>query len=92
MENPRHKKTKKSKKKSLSPIPESDIPREEEEDEDQDSAEARGGIIFQKEDIQIIYHALSQYTPTKKEVERYELLLEEFEEILECDYVEIPVE
>jgi hypothetical protein len=54
----------------------------EAEDEDE------SGMYFEKEDIQILYNALRGYTPTEEEELRYELLLEEFEEILVVDYNE----
>ncbi len=50
--------------------------------------EDEGGMFLDKEEIQIIYNALSKYTPTEKEDQVYELLLEEFEEILVVDYNE----
>ena len=43
-------------------------------------------MFVEKEDIQIIYNALRKYTPTADEEQRYELLLEEFDEILVVDY------
>ncbi len=59
--------------------------------EDEDS-EGRGGMFLEKEDIQLIYNALSRYKPTEKEEHLHGILLEEFEEILVCDYQEVSFE
>ncbi|MGH8715436.1 MAG: hypothetical protein ACREUI_01670 [Burkholderiales bacterium] len=48
--------------------------------------EEGSGVFVEKEDIHIIYNALRGYKPTDKEEQRYELLLEEVEEILVCYY------
>ena len=42
-------------------------------------------LIFEREDIQLLYSALSRYKPTADEDQRYGLLLEELEEILTID-------
>jgi hypothetical protein len=42
-------------------------------------------LIFEREDIQLLYNALSRYKPTADEDQRYGLLLEELEEILTID-------
>jgi hypothetical protein len=55
------------------------IPILDEEDEDE------SGIYIDKEDMQILYNAISKYTPSEKERQNYELLLEEFEEMLVVD-------
>ena len=59
---------------------------EDKEDEDEDI----GGVFLEKEDVQIIYNSLRTYKPTAGEEQRYELLLEEFDEILTVDYDETP--
>lgn len=56
------------------------------EEEDLDDEEA-GGIYLEKEDVLLIYHALKNYKPgTDDEEMLYEVLLEQFEEILIVDY------
>jgi hypothetical protein len=55
-------------------------------DESPSEEEDKGGMFLEKEDIQIIYYALRAYKPTADEEQRYELLLEEFDEILAIDY------
>ena len=54
-------------------------------------SENEGGIILEKDDLQLIYKALSKYTPTEKEEHLHRILLEEFEELLEVDYLDIPI-
>ena len=39
-------------------------------------------LIFEEADITVLFNALSQYKPTESEKQRYELLLEELDEIL----------
>ena len=57
---------------------------EEDLDEDEDDA---GGIYLEKEDILLIYRALKNYKPESNEEDMvYEILLEQFEEILIVDY------
>jgi hypothetical protein len=57
---------------------------EEDLDEDEDEA---GGIYFEKEDVLVIYNALKNYQPVNDDEEMvYEMLLEQFEEILIVDY------
>ena len=51
--------------------------------------EGTGGMMLEKEDIQLIHKALSQYQPTKEEEDLHRILLEQFEEILESDYVDV---
>jgi hypothetical protein len=82
--NRRQKKAKKDVKKViLMGNDEDDVVSEGEEVDEEES-----GMFLEKEDIQIIYNALSKYKPPEKEEQRYELLLEEFEEILVVDYNE----
>jgi hypothetical protein len=57
----------------------------EEEDIDEEE-EDESGIYLDKESVQIIYHALSQYKPTTDEENVYGVLHEEFEEMLVVDY------
>ena len=45
-------------------------------------------MFLEKEDVELIYNALSKYKPTKKEEQLHSVLLEEFEEILVVDYNE----
>ena len=58
-------------------------------DEDEEDA---GGIYLEKEDVLLIYHALKNYKPESDDEEMvYELLVEQFEEILIVDYkVKLP--
>jgi hypothetical protein len=77
------KKTKKGMKTRLI-LPGEEMPEVDEKDEDE------GGMFLEKEDVQIIFSALSKYKPKRKEEQRYELLLEEFDEILVVDYDEAP--
>jgi hypothetical protein len=51
--------------------------------------EAEGGILLEKEDIQLIYKALRSYTPTEKEEQLHDILVESFEELLVTEYIEL---
>jgi hypothetical protein len=51
--------------------------------------EAAGGIFLTKEDIQLIYKALRYYTPTEKEAQLHDILVESFEELLATEYIEL---
>jgi hypothetical protein len=51
--------------------------------------EATGGILLVKEDIQLIYKALRYYTPTGKEEQLHDILVESFEELLAIEYIEL---
>jgi hypothetical protein len=53
---------------------------------DSEAKEAAGGILLEKEDIQLIYKALRRYTPTGKEEQLYDILGESFEELLATVY------
>jgi hypothetical protein len=59
----------------------------------QDKADSEGkeagGILLEKEDIQLIYKALRSYTPTDKEEQLYDILVESFEELLAIEYIEL---
>lgn len=61
----------------------------ENNDEDTEDEEGKGGMMLEKEDIQLIYKALSHYKPTKDEELLHGILLEQFDEILECDYLDV---
>ena len=78
------KKTKKTKKgmKTRLILPGEEMPEVDEKDEDE------GGMFLEKEDVQIIFNALSKYKPTEVEEHLHSVLLEEFEEILVVDYNE----
>jgi hypothetical protein len=56
--------------------------------DDEDVDDETGGMYLHKEDFRLIYHALHEYKPTKKEAHLHSVLLEEFEEILVVDYDE----
>jgi hypothetical protein len=56
---------------------------------DSEGKEAAGGILLEKEDIQLIYKALRSYTPTEKEEQLYDILVESFEELLATEYIEL---
>jgi len=45
-------------------------------------------LFLEKEEVQLIYNALSTYKPTEDEEHLLSVLLEEFEEILVVDYNE----
>jgi hypothetical protein len=77
------KKNKADKKNSTKIILSTDEETEEELDEDEDG----GGIYLEKEDLLVIYKALKNYKPVTDDEEMvYEMLLEQFEEILIVDY------
>jgi hypothetical protein len=78
----KNKKTKKAVKTKIILMPDDDGDLEDEGDK------VDGGMFFEKEDIQLIYNALSHYKPTENEEHLLGLLLEEFEEILVVDYNE----
>src|SRR5262245_49765109 len=88
------KKKKKAKKKNaIKIIPMTDEDTAEEEDlDEEDMDEDADGIYFEKEDVLVIYKALKNYKPTGDDEEMtYEMLLEQFEEILIVDYkVKLP--
>ena len=46
----------------------------------------RGEIVFEKEDVALLYRALRAYQPTEQEAQRHELLVEQFEEILAVNF------
>ena len=60
---------------------------DEETDDEEDLDEDGGGIYLEKEDVLVIYKALKNYKPGGEDKEMlYEMLLEQFEEILIVDY------
>ena len=59
---------------------------------EEDIDEHEGGMFLEKEDVQLIYHALRAYKPAAKEAQLHSVLLEEFEEILVVDYEEVPLD
>jgi len=64
---------------------------EKKENIDDEDEENSGGIYLEKEDVKIIFNTLEEYKPTQKERQRFELLVEEFEEMLVVDYgVKLP--
>ncbi len=65
-------------------LPGEEMPAEE------DIGENEGGMFLEKEDVQLIYHALREYKLAEQEAHLHSVLLEEFEEILVVDYDEIP--
>ena len=56
---------------------------------DNEGKESTGGILLEKEDIKLIYKALRSYTPTEKEEQLYDILVESFEELLTIEYIEL---
>lgn len=61
------------------------------EDTDEDEEDDESSIYLEKKDVKIIFNALKEYKPTQKEKQRFELLVEEFEEMLVTDYgVQLP--
>jgi hypothetical protein len=85
--------TKNTKKRKQRKIDESmkiiltDTPDDTGEEEEEDVTEM-GGILWDKADMQLLYHALMHYKPTEEEKQLCDILREEFEEILVCDYGE----
>jgi hypothetical protein len=70
--------------------PLSPLPSQQRGGEDSNSEEAEGGGIFlTNDDIQLIYKALRYYTPTGKEEQLYDILVESFEELLATEYIEL---
>jgi hypothetical protein len=74
----------KQKKTSLSRSPSQQLGKAESEGE-----EAAGGILFEKEDIQLLYKALRSCTPTEKEEQLHGILVETFEDLLTIEYIEL---
>jgi hypothetical protein len=70
-------------------MPADDVPADEADAEDLEIGdEDESGMYLEKEDLKIIYNALSKYTPTEEEEQLHDMLLEPFEEILVVDYDE----
>ena len=86
------KKKKKAKKqnaiKIILPTDEDKAEAEDLDEEDMDEEEEDvGGMYLEKEDMLVIYKALKNYKPVNDDEEMvYEILLEQFEEILVVDY------
>ena len=85
---------KKKKKKTKAPRtriipPGEDMP---DDDEDIDEEDDESGMYLEKEDMLLIYKALKNYKPDNDDEKMtYEMLLEQFEEILIFDYkVKLP--
>jgi hypothetical protein len=74
-------------KKKKTPLSRSPSP--EQSKADNEGKEAAGGILLEKGDIQLIYKALRSYTPTGKEEQLYDILVESFEELLASEYIEL---
>jgi hypothetical protein len=80
------KKKKKAKKKNATKVILS-TDEETAEAEDLDEEEDEGGMYLEKEDMLVIYKALKNYQPVNDDEEMvYELLVEQFEEMLVVDY------
>jgi hypothetical protein len=77
------KKTKKTVRTKIILVPVDDISSEEKDGEEEFD---EGGMFLEKEDVKLIYNALSKYKPTEDEEHLLSVLLEEFEEILVVDY------
>jgi hypothetical protein len=58
------------------------------DDEGASKNEDESGMFLEKEDIKLIYNALSKYKPAGDEEHLHGVLLEQFEEILVVDYNE----
>lgn len=54
------------------------------------TAGKRGSMVFEQDDIQLIYRALRTYQPTAEEAQLHSILLEQFEEVLAVDFLEVP--
>jgi hypothetical protein len=62
------------------------LPSHQQGGENSEGEEAEGGILLEKEDLQLIYKALRTYIPTEKEAHLHGILVEEFEDILATEY------
>jgi hypothetical protein len=82
---------KKKKQKTKEPRTRIIPPGEDKTGEDSDD-EVEGGIYLEKDDVLVIYKALKNYKPVNDDEEMvYELLVEQFEEMLVVDYkVKLP--
>ena len=82
---------KKKKQKAKEPRTRIIPPSEDKTGEDSDD-EVEGGISLEKDDVLVIYKALKNYKPVTDDEEMvYELLVEQFEEMLVVDYkVKLP--
>jgi hypothetical protein len=83
---------KKTKKKNATNVILSTDEETDADEEDIDEEEDESGMYLEKDDLLVIYKALKNYTPVNEDEEMtYELLVEQFEEILIVDYkVKLP--
>jgi hypothetical protein len=79
------KKKQKKTKKGMKIIP---MPAAESASENEEKNEDESGMYLEKEEIKLIYNALSKYKPSEREAYLHGVLIEEFEEILVVDYNE----
>ena len=80
------KKKKKAKKKHATKVILS-TDEETNDEEDLDEEEDESGMYLEKEDVLVIYKALKNYKPVNDDEEMtYEMLVEQFEEMLVVDY------
>ena len=81
------KKKKKAKKKNAIKVILSTDEETAADEEDIDNEEDESGMYLEKDDVLLIYKALKNYQPGTEDKEMtYELLVEQFEEILIVDY------
>jgi hypothetical protein len=80
------KKKKKKKAKRQKPMKVILMTGEDTEEEDISDGEDESGMYLEKEDVLLIYNALKNYKPVNDEEMAYEMLFEQFEEILIVDY------
>ena len=86
--NKKPKKTKKAGGTKVTLVPADDLSAGDEDIDAEEKEEEESGMFLDKEDIQLIFNALSKYIPTEREGHLHGILLEEFEEILVVDYGE----
>jgi hypothetical protein len=60
----------------------------EEMPEEDEMDEGESGMFLEKADAQLIYNALREYKPTKKEAHLHSVFVEQFEEMLVVDFGE----
>jgi hypothetical protein len=91
MAKPKKKKKKAKKENAIKVILSTDEETAEEENDDEDDEE-ESGMYLEKEDVLLIYKALKNYKPVTDDEEIvYEMLVEQFEEMLVVDYkVKLP--
>jgi hypothetical protein len=79
------KKTRKGVRTKVAFVPVDDKASEEKESDERFD---ESGMFLEKEDVKLIYNALSAYKPSQKEDHLHGVLLEQFEEVLVVDYGE----